>query len=251
MKKSGPRFASPILFIAKASGVLKSTQNHSGIACHFRFASRVVFLLALATGSAQAQLVWEKTVHNLRAQPGDEKVEAVFPFRNAGAFPVKITQIQSSCGCTTARSEKELYAPGESGEITGIFKIGGRVGRQNKTITVRTDPPSAKPICLAMVTEISENVALDRRVVFWSRGEPPEAREIHLKVLQTVPIRIVRADSSDPRLRATLREIAPGREYLLQVRVADTSAPLKGEVVLVGDSPAGSPQTFTVRARVK
>ena len=105
--------------------------------------------------------------------------------------------------------------------------------------------------CLRMVTEISENVALDRRVVFWSRGEPPEAREIHLKVLQTVPIRIVRADSSDPRLRATLREIAPGREYLLQVRVADTSAPLKGEVVLVGDSPAGSPQTFTVRARVK
>ena len=212
---------------------------------------RIFFFLALIVCSAQAQLVWEKSVCQLRAQPGDEMVEAVFRFRNAGTFPVKITQVLTSCGCTTARPEKELYAPGEKGEITAVFKIGSRVGRQNKTIAVHTDPPPEKPIFLGMVTEIAESVEMDRRIVFWSRGEQPVAREIHLKVLQSDPIRIVRAESSDPGLRATLREIAPGREYLVQVKPADTSAPLRGEVVLFADSPAGSPQTFTVRARVK
>jgi len=212
---------------------------------------RIFFLLALIVGSAQAQLVWEKPVRNLRAQPGDEKVEAVFRFRNAGAFPVKITQVVTSCGCTTARAEKNLFAPGESGEMTAVFKIGSRTGRQNKTIMVHTDPQSNTPIILGMVTEIVENVELDRRIVLWSRGEQPVAREIHVKVLQADPIRIVRAESSDPRLSATLREITSGREYVVLVKPADTASPLRGEVVLTSDSPAGSPQTFMVRARVK
>ena len=208
-------------------------------------------MLVLIAGSAQAQLVWEKTVRELRAQPGDEKVESIFRFRNAGAFPVKISRIIPSCGCTTARTEKEIYAPGERGEITGVFKIGSRTGMQNKTIEIHTDPPTAKPVYLAMVTNISENVEMDRRIVFWSRGEQPEAREIRMKVLQSDPIRIVRAETTEPRLRAILREISSGKEYVVRIQPADTSAPLRGEVVLISDSPAGSPQTFTVRARVK
>ena len=212
---------------------------------------RIILLLVLAASTAHAQLVWDKTVRELRAQPGDEKVEATFRFRNAGTYPVKITRVLTSCGCTTARPEKEVYAPGESGALTGVFKIGSRLGRQNKTIEVHTDPPTAKPTYLAMVTEIAETVDFDRRVVFWARGEQSVAREIRAKVLQADPIRIVRVEASDPRLRATLRELAPGREYLVQVQPADTSAPLRGEVVLFADSPAGSPQTFTLRARVK
>ena len=135
--------------------------------------------------------------------------------------------------------------------MTAVFKIGSRTGRQVKSIVVHTLPPPVTPITLGMVTEIAENVDLDRRIVLWSRGEQPVAREIRVKVLQNDPIRIVRAEASDPRLHATLREISPGREYLVQVKPADTSSPLRGEVVLTADSPVGSPQTFLVRARVK
>ena len=212
---------------------------------------RIFILLVLFVSSARAQLVWERTVHELRAEPGDEKVEAVFRFRNAGAYPVTITRLTSSCGCTTARLEKELYAPGERGEITAVFKIGSRTGIQKKTIEVRTEPPSSAPVYLGMITDIAENVELDRRVVFWSRNEQPVAREIHVKVLQSAPLRIVGVKSSEPRLQATLREIVHGREYIVQVKPSSTSAALRGEVVLTSDSPASSPQVFTVRARVK
>lgn len=212
---------------------------------------RIFLLLVIMAGSARAQLVWEKTFQELRAQPGDEKVEAAFRFRNGGASPVKITRLTSSCGCTTARLEKDLYAPGEGGELLATFKIGSRTGLQKKTIEVRTDPPSAAPLHLGLYTDIVENVGLDRKIVFWSRGEQPVAREVRVKVLQDDPVRIVRTETSDPRLRATLRVITPGREYLVLVTPADTSAPLRGEVLLHSDFPAGSPQVFTVRARVK
>jgi len=202
-------------------------------------------------GSARAQLVWEQKLIELRAQPGDEKVEAAYRFRNAGSFPVKIAKLTSSCGCTTAQLAKDTYAPGEAGEILVTFKIGSRIGLQKKTIEVRTDPPAADPVVLGIYTDITENVELDRKIVFWSRGEPPVAREIRVKVLQADPVRIVRAEASDPRLRVDFQELVAGREYLVRLSPADTASALRGDVTLHADTPAAAPQTFTIKARIK
>ncbi len=215
------------------------------------FSKRVFLFFVLCTGSVHAQLVWEQKLVELRAQPGDEQVEATYHFRNAGSFPVKITKLTSSCGCTTPQLTKDTYAPGESGEVLVTFKIGSRIGLQKKTIEVRTEPPVADPVVLGIYTDIKENVELDRRIVFWSRGEKPVAREIHIKVLQADPVRIVRAEASDSRLRVELQAVEAGREYLVRLTPADTASPLRGDVTLHADTPANAPQTFTIKARVK
>jgi hypothetical protein len=85
-----------------------------------------------------AQLQWPHRSIELRPKPDEPQVVATFPFTNAGKEPVTITSLKTSCDCTTASLAKHTYAPGEGGEITATFTVGGRSGLQSKTILVQT-----------------------------------------------------------------------------------------------------------------
>lgn len=68
-----------------------------------------------------------------------EKVDGVFKVTNAGKTDLIITNVKPSCGCTTPDWTKEAIAPGASGEIKFQFNSAGRVGKQHKSITVKTN----------------------------------------------------------------------------------------------------------------
>lgn len=68
-----------------------------------------------------------------------EKVEGTFIVTNKGKTDLLITQVKPSCGCTTPDWTKEAIAPGKSGEIKFLFNSKGRVGKQNKSITVKSN----------------------------------------------------------------------------------------------------------------
>jgi len=68
-----------------------------------------------------------------------EKVEGVFKVTNAGKVDLIILDVKPSCGCTTPNWTKEPIAPGASGEIKFEFNSTGRVGVQNKSITVKSN----------------------------------------------------------------------------------------------------------------
>jgi len=68
----------------------------------------------------------------------NETVTLVYEFKNTGDTDVIIRNVRTSCGCTTSKLDKKLYAPGESGEIIAEFDSKNRAGLQRKTITVST-----------------------------------------------------------------------------------------------------------------
>ena len=108
-----------------------------------------VFLGALS--SAQAQLSFEKMEMEFHPKATDAEVIANFKYENKGKKPIKITSVKSSCGCTVASSKQDEVKPGEKGEVTAKFvKIGGRVGLQQKAITVTTDDPDQPTINLML-----------------------------------------------------------------------------------------------------
>jgi hypothetical protein len=68
------------------------------------------------------------------------KVEGEFEFTNAGKDKLVIQNIQPSCGCTgVIADEKKEFEPGESGKIKFTFNTEGRMGVNEKTITVTTN----------------------------------------------------------------------------------------------------------------
>ncbi len=97
----------------------------------------IFVLIALAEG-AHAELRWEQTSVELRPAFSDKQAVAHFKYENVGKIPVHFTSVKASCGCTTAQTQKDEVPPGEKGEITATFNIGGRTGTQVKTVTVQT-----------------------------------------------------------------------------------------------------------------
>ena len=68
------------------------------------------------------------------------KAEGEFEFTNVGKDKLLIFGIQPACGCTGVVSdEKKEFLPGESGKIRFTFNTEGRVGPQEKTITVTSN----------------------------------------------------------------------------------------------------------------
>lgn len=84
----------------------------------------------------------EKGIYDFGTLTEGDTVEHSFAFTNTGEFPLIINNITASCGCTTPEWPREPVAPGAKSSIRVRFNSQGKMGQQNKTITVfaNTDP---------------------------------------------------------------------------------------------------------------
>lgn len=84
----------------------------------------------------------ETGIYDFGALTEGDTVEHTFAFTNTGQFPLIINNITASCGCTTPEWPREPVAPGAKSSVRVRFNSRGKMGQQNKTITVfaNTDP---------------------------------------------------------------------------------------------------------------
>src|SRR5712692_9811257 len=75
-----------------------------------------VILSIFFSAAARAELKWEQTQVELHPAVGDKEAIGHFKYQNTGDKPVRFKSVRSSCGCTTAQTQKEEVPPGEKGE---------------------------------------------------------------------------------------------------------------------------------------
>jgi len=110
----------------------------------------LICLLAIcATGNAQLSpsaatsaivakpdvLQLKETTHNFGKIPQGRPATYTFEITNTGTEPLRLENVQASCGCTTPEWSKEAIAPGASANI----KVGYNAyaeGVFNKTVTI-------------------------------------------------------------------------------------------------------------------
>lgn len=182
----------------------------------------VVLLAALAP--LRAELVWEKTEIELHPGPNDATAVGNFKYENKGSAPVHIASVHTSCGCTTAALKKNDVAPGEKGEITATFNIGGRTGTQQKTITVTTDDPKQPTTVLTLRAVIAQAFELQPAFVFWQAGEAPKPKTISAKAAKEMPVQNIEVSSSSPDFITKVTSAGAG-EFRIDVQPKDTSKP--------------------------
>ncbi|MCP4312061.1 MAG: DUF1573 domain-containing protein [Bacteroidetes bacterium] len=83
-----------------------------------------------------------------------EKVDHVYVLTNSGNSDLHIRKIKASCGCTAVQPEKKVIAPGESVNIEAVFNSAGKVGNQNKTVTIITNDPAKSKMILWVKGEV-------------------------------------------------------------------------------------------------
>ena len=65
-----------------------------------------------------------------------------FVFTNVGKEPLVITESHGSCGCTVPQWPKEPIKKGEKGVIKVTFNSAGKMGLQDKTVTITSNAKS-------------------------------------------------------------------------------------------------------------
>ncbi len=83
----------------------------------------------------------------------DGPVTHEFKFTNNGTEPLTITNVKTSCGCTTPGWTKEAVSPGETGFIQAQYNPTNRPGRFNKSLTISNS--ISDPIRLYIRGEVS------------------------------------------------------------------------------------------------
>ncbi len=68
-----------------------------------------------------------------------EKAKGVFKLTNKGKTNLIIFSARGSCGCTVPEWPREAIAPGATAEVKFTFDSKGRVGKQSKTIRLKTN----------------------------------------------------------------------------------------------------------------
>ncbi len=83
-----------------------------------------------------------KKQHNFGKVKQGEIVKTTFEFTNAGASPLKISQLKASCGCTTTKLAKDILQPGEKAAFEVEFDTTDRIGKMSRTVTLYSNDPT-------------------------------------------------------------------------------------------------------------
>jgi hypothetical protein len=81
-------------------------------------------------------LTLEKTSHDFGDIYQGDIVEHTFKFTNTGNQPLLITNIQTSCGCTTPQWPRDPIMPGGKGELKVGFNSAGKINKQTKVLPI-------------------------------------------------------------------------------------------------------------------
>src|SRR6478736_3073082 len=211
--------------------------------------SGVLALTAFAQ-SARAELKWEQTSVDLRPAFNDKQAVAHFKYENVGNTPIHFKSVHASCGCTTAQTQNEQVAPGQKGEITATFNIGGRTGTQVKTVTVQTDDPEPSTIVLTLKAVITPLLEFQPALVYWQNGEEPKPKIITAKANKDAAIKKLNVASSTPDFTAKVDPGSAPNEFRISVQPRDTTKAVYATLTIRPDSTANPGNTFAVAARV-
>ncbi len=97
---------------------------------------------------------FEKETHDFGKILTGDKVTYDFKFTNNGKSPLIIKDAIASCGCTKPEWPTTPIKPGESGAIKVTFNSVGKMGLQDKqiTITANTNPAQNRVHLIGEVT---------------------------------------------------------------------------------------------------
>ncbi|MGI9243902.1 MAG: DUF1573 domain-containing protein [Verrucomicrobiales bacterium] len=183
-------------------------------------------LMVLATAMAcAADLKFETRTVELKATPSDEELEAQFSFKNTGDSDVEITELDISCSCLLASTDKKVYAPGDSGKLDVIFKLGSFTGYQKKGLTVVTKDKRTR---VEVGVQIPNVVTITPEIAEWQIGEDPAPKSFKFVVEHPDPIRITEVVCKRDEFTHELKTIKEGREYEIVLTPKSTETPLLG-----------------------
>ncbi|MBW3130950.1 DUF1573 domain-containing protein [Hymenobacter profundi] len=118
----------------------------------------------VAPANAQAKVAgpniqFEESKYDFGSVAQGGIVEHTFKFKNTGTAPLVISNIGVSCGCTTPDWTRDPVMPGKTGSVTAKFNSAGKMGMQNKVLTIESNSAAGNAM-VSLVGEVKDAAAM-------------------------------------------------------------------------------------------
>jgi len=107
---------------------------------------------------AQPKLDLRKSEIDLGTIYSGALIRTPITISNAGTEPLTITNVRTSCGCTTVKQPTEALKPGQSATIEVEFNSAGFRGRAVKYVYLQTNDPGADYHTITLRVDIKEEL---------------------------------------------------------------------------------------------
>ena len=102
----------------------------------------------------QGKIVVQTPIHEFGRKTEGDTVEHTFHFTNMGEEDLLINNVLVDCGCTVPEFPKEAISPGQASSISVTFNTKGKMGMQERIITILTNgEPKSKIVRLKGIVD--------------------------------------------------------------------------------------------------
>ena len=210
------------------------------------------FAALLFTCAAHAELKFEQTVIEDVISPDAKSYPFEFAFKNEGESVVEISEIKTTCGCTTAKLEKMTYEPGESGLIEGIFSVGNRQGKQEKKVRVLTKDLAQPEIQLVLKLNIPQLVTMKPALLLWRVDSEPKAKILTISPNAELGAKILSVECESPDFVVeSLPQVEGSADYEVVVAPIKTDSSSRGLIKVTVSAAEADPKVIYAHALIK
>ncbi|MGA0333839.1 MAG: DUF1573 domain-containing protein [Kiritimatiellia bacterium] len=197
--------------------------------------------LSMSLLRAQPVIFCEQAVVDFGEKPSGTVVEHVFLIENRGDDVLKISEIRSTCGCTTPGEKTMVILAGEQKELRVVMDLKGRSGPQNQQVTLFTNDPEQRSFDLRISGEAVPEIRVEPRTLNLKQvgGDRPHEGEILLTSTKGEPFKITSVKASRDRVRASLKMAEDGKsaKILVQPRSQKGQGHFTDVLVIETDHP--------------
>ncbi len=197
-----------------------------------------------------AELEVEPQQISLKATYDDKIVKRSYQVKNTGSSPVKIFDLKTSCDCTTATISQEIIPSGMTATVDVEFRIGDRMGIQQKQITFKTNDPNQKTGRMSLRVEIPQAITVTPTFLYWRKGSDIQEKTVMIKVLEGEGVQIVPPEEGK-QFEHELITTVPGKEFQLKIKPKSLDERITSQFGVIAQYPKDNPKKVLVHTSIK
>ena len=154
-----------------------------------------------------------------RTQAG-QLVRYDYVFTNIGTETLEITDVRTSCGCTTAGTYQRKVEPGQTGSIPIQFNGANFNGPVHKEITVSCNASNQPQVRLELKGTVWRAIEISPTYVYFNvMPDSPTNETKVVRILNNLdtPLTLSEPEINNPGFKAELKTVRPNKEFELQV----------------------------------
>jgi hypothetical protein len=185
----------------------------------------------------------ENPVHDFGKVGPNKKYTCEFNFSNVGKGTLKITKIQTTCGCTVPQLKKKTYAPGESGTVNVTFRTPTREGKTTKRLYILSNDKKKPKVGLTLKATVELKIDFKPKSLDFSlKAENAGIKPITITSKDGQPFAIKSITSTSDVITADFDPKVEATEFVLEpkVDIGKLKKNLKGNVRINVTHPQSS-----------